>query len=104
VYTNAYMCLLAISYLPSSPADASVSFNMLLLCLCRLIRRHQHLRKLLELRRPTNLLREQRQADDVEKVVVQFVRLVEVLELHLVADVTVLAVRRCIEYKILVFD
>lgn len=58
----------------------------------RVVRLDEHLAELLELGRPADLLGEERELDDVEELVVELVRLVQVLLLHLVPDLAVLAV------------
>ena len=57
--------------------------------------RDEHLAKLLELLRTPYLLREEWKLNDVEELVVELVRLLQVLLLHLVPYLTMLAVRVC---------
>ena len=58
------------------------------------VRLNEHLAKLFQLLRATDFLREQGKLDNMEKFVVKFVGFVQVLLLHLVANVTVFAVGR----------
>ena len=56
-----------------------------------------HLAELLDLLDSSNLVREQRQLQDMEIVLIQLERLVEILLLHLVSNATLLAIVACIE-------
>jgi len=55
---------------------------------------NEHLTKLFQLLRAADFLGEQRELDDMEEFIVEFVSFVQILLLHLVANVTVLAVGR----------
>lgn len=57
-----------------------------------MIRLHEHVAKLLQLCRPADFFSEQRELDDVEELVVELVCFVQILLLHLVSDLAVLAV------------
>ena len=65
---------------------------------------YEHLAELLELLRPAHLFCKQGQPDDVEELIVELVCFFEVLLLHFVADLAVLAVgvyecMRCVRYE-----
>lgn len=60
--------------------------------LSSLVRLDEHLAKLLQLLWPSDFFREKRKLDDVEKFVVKFVCLVEILLLHRVSDAAVFAI------------
>jgi len=53
----------------------------------------EHLAKVFQFLGSTNLLCEQRELDDVEEFVVEFVSFVQIFLLHFVANITVFAVR-----------
>ena len=61
--------------------------------LWRRVRSDEHLAEVLEFCRATDLLGKERELYDVEKFIVELVRLFEVLLLHLVSYLTVFAVR-----------
>jgi hypothetical protein len=65
-----------------------------LVLLWRYVRLNEHLAKLFQLLRATDFLREQRKLDNMEEFVVKFVGFVQILLLHLVANVTMFAVGR----------
>ena len=58
------------------------------------IRPNEHLAKVFQLLRAPDFLREQRELDDMEEFVIEFVSFVQILLLHLVANVAMLAVGR----------
>ena len=65
----------------------------MLILFLRFVRRDEHLAEVLELRWTTDFFREQGELHYMEKLVVEFVRLVEVLLLHGMSHTAVFAVR-----------
>ena len=53
---------------------------------------NEHVAKVLQFLRSTDFLCEQRKLDDMEEFVVEFVSLVQIFLLHLVANITMFAV------------